>query len=79
MSGGHFVSHFLTLTLPPLFPFLRADFSLGYTELGLIMTLYAAATGVLQMPMGVLVDRIGAFPVLLGGWRCCAWPWAASA
>ena len=67
MSGGHFVSHFLTLTLPPLFPFLRADFSLGYTELGLIMTLYAAATGVLQMPMGLLVDRIGAFPVLLGG------------
>ena len=67
MSSGHFVSHFLTLTLPPLFPFLRADFDLGYTELGLIMTLYAAATGILQIPMGVLVDRVGAFPVLLTG------------
>lgn len=61
------MSHFLTLTLPPLFPFLRADFDLGYTELGLIMTLYAAATGILQIPMGILVDRVGAFPVLLTG------------
>jgi len=61
------VSHFLTLTLPPLFPFLRADFDLGYTELGLIMTLYAAATGIFQVPMGMLVDRKGAFPLLLTG------------
>ena len=67
MSSGHFVSHFLTLTLPPLFPFLRADFDLGYTELGLIMTLYAAATGIFQVPMGILVDRKGAFPLLLTG------------
>lgn len=67
MSSGHFVSHFLTLTLPPLFPFLRADFDLGYTELGLIMTLYAAATGIFQVPMGMLVDRKGAFPLLLTG------------
>lgn len=67
MSSGHFVSHFLTLTLPPLFPFLRADFDLGYTELGLIMTLYAAATGIFQVPMGILVDRKGAFPLLLAG------------
>ena len=67
VSSGHFVSHFLTLTLPPLFPFLRADFDLGYTELGLIMTLYAAATGIFQVPMGMFVDRNGAFPVLLTG------------
>lgn len=67
VSSGHFVSHFLTLTLPPLFPFLRADFDMSYTQLGLIMTLYAAATGLLQIPMGSLVDRIGAFPILLTG------------
>jgi len=64
---GHFVSHFLTLTLPPLFPFLREDFGLGFTELGLIMTLYAAATGLAQIPMGFVVDRVGAFPVMLTG------------
>jgi len=67
VSSGHFVSHFLTLTLPPLFPFLRVDFGLSYTELGFIMTLYATATGVFQIPMGLLVDRIGAFPVMLTG------------
>jgi len=67
VCAGHFVSHFLTLTLPPLFPFLGEDFGLGFTELGLIMTLYAAATGITQIPMGFLVDRVGAFPVMLTG------------
>ena len=31
------------------------------------MTLYAAATGIFQVPMGMLVDRKGAFPLLLTG------------
>ncbi len=31
------------------------------------MTLFAAATGIFQIPMGILVDRNGAFPVLLAG------------
>tara|TARA_B100000029_G_scaffold516270_2_gene628289 strand:+ start:514 stop:1731 length:1218 start_codon:yes stop_codon:yes gene_type:complete len=67
VSAGHFVSHFMTLTLPPLFPFLQADFSMSYTELGFIMTLFALSTGIFQIPIGFLVDRIGAFCVLLIG------------
>ena len=38
VSAGHFVSHFYMLVLPPLFPLVRADFGVSYTELGLALT-----------------------------------------
>jgi FSR family fosmidomycin resistance protein-like MFS transporter len=67
ISVGHFMSHFYFLTLPPLFPYLRDAFGVSFTELGLMMTLtYAAAAGA-QVPVGFLVDRVGAKAVLLGG------------
>jgi MFS family permease len=67
VCSGHFFSHFLSLALPPLIPFWRADFGLSYTELGLILTLYAVGTGITQIPMGFLVDRVGALPVVVSG------------
>lgn len=67
VCSGHFFSHFLTLALPPLIPFWREEFGLSYTELGFVLTLYAAGTGVMQIPMGFLVDRIGALPVVVTG------------
>ena len=67
IGSAHFVSHFHHLTLPPLFPALHAEFGLGFTELGLIMTIYAAATAIAQIPIGFLVDRIGATGILIAG------------
>ena len=67
VCSGHFFSHFLSLALPPLIPFWREDFGLSYTQLGLILTLYAVGTGITQIPMGFLVDRIGALPVVVTG------------
>jgi len=67
VCSGHFFSHYLTLALPPLIPFWRDDFGLSYTELGFILTLYAAGTGITQIPLGVLVDRVGALPVVVTG------------
>src|SRR5215218_2874732 len=67
ISTGHFMSHFYFLTLPPLFPFLREAFAVGYTELGLMMTLTYAASATAQVPVGFLVDRIGARLVLTLG------------
>ena len=37
VSGSHFVSHFYILLLPPLFPFVRAEYGVNYTELGLAL------------------------------------------
>ncbi len=67
IASGHGFSHFFMLALPPLFPLMRADLDVNWTALGLILTVYSVATGLAQLPAGILVDRIGARPVLLAG------------
>lgn len=67
IGSGHAVSHFYLLALPPLFPLIRADLQIGYTELGLLVTLFNVATGTAQIPAGFLTDRIGARVLLLVG------------
>ncbi|WP_207485869.1 MFS transporter [Arenibaculum pallidiluteum] len=69
---GHFFSHFFQLVLPPLFPVLRGNFDVSYAELGLVMTLFYAASGLAQTPSGFLVDRFGAHRVLVGGFLLLA-------
>lgn len=67
VSGGHFLSHFYYLALPPLFPLMKADLGVGYAELGLILTLYGVMSSSMQTPAGVLVDRLSARQVLIAG------------
>lgn len=67
VGGAHFFSHFFQLLLPPLFPVLKTVFGVGYTELGLMMTLFYSASGLAQTPAGFLVDRFGAHKVLSAG------------
>ena len=67
IGAGHFMSHFYFLALPPLFPFLSRAFDVGYTELGLMMTALYSASGLAQVPVGFLVDRVGARVVLTAG------------
>lgn len=67
ISAGHFMSHVYMLTLPPLFPVLKDAFGVGYTELGLLMTLIYGMSAVTQVPVGFLVDRFGARRMLTLG------------
>jgi MFS transporter, FSR family, fosmidomycin resistance protein len=67
VSAGHFVSHIYLLVLPPLFPFVRAEFGVSYTELGAAIALFNVISAVLQTPAGFLADRISARRVLIGG------------
>lgn len=64
---SHFVSHLYWIALPPLFIQLKSAFDVSYTELGALMAVMAGASTVVQVPVGFLVDRIGARPVLVTG------------
>lgn len=66
VTGGHFLSHFYNLALPPLFPMIRTEFVVSNTELGVLVAAMSLA-GFLQVPMGGLVDRIGGKPVFVAG------------
>lgn len=68
----HGVSHFFHLLLPPLFPWLMADFDLSFTGIGMTMTVFFIVSGIGQAMAGFLVDRFGAARVLGGGISCFA-------
>ncbi len=67
VCAAHMMSHYYMLMLAPLFVFIRADFNVSYTELALALTVFNVVSGVLQTPVGFLVDRIGARSVLIAG------------
>jgi MFS transporter, FSR family, fosmidomycin resistance protein len=64
---AHMVSHYYIVLLAPLFVFIRADYGVSYTELGLALTAFGAVSTVLQTPVGFLIDRTDARLVLIGG------------
>ncbi len=67
VSGGHFMSHYFSTVLPPLFPFLHNDLGVSYTLLGLLLAAKNMASGMMQLPAGILVDKYGAKMLLLTG------------
>ncbi len=67
VCGAHMMSHYYMLMLAPLMAFVRDDFNVSYTELALAVTVFNVVSGLLQTPVGFLVDRIGARVVLIAG------------
>ena len=64
---AHGTSHFYHFVLPPLFPYLMAEFGLNFTQVGALMTTFFVVSGVGQALAGFVVDRFGALRVLCGG------------
>lgn len=64
---AHSVSHFFHLILAPLFPQLKVEFNVSYAELGLLMSVFFAVSGIGQALSGFIVDRFGPRPVLYVG------------
>ena len=67
IGAAHFVSHFYHLALPPLYLLVTKDLGLTWVEVGFPMILYFVATAIVQVPIGLLVDKIGARVVLVAG------------
>ncbi|HVB49250.1 MAG TPA: MFS transporter [Burkholderiales bacterium] len=64
---AHGLSHFYQLVIAVLFPILRKDLGVSYTELGATVALYYTVSGVCQTLAGFAVDRFGAKRMLLLG------------
>jgi MFS family permease len=67
VSAAHFVSHYYIILLAPLLPFVRAEYGVSYTEIGLAFAAFNIVSAVLQTPAGFLVDRFGARILLVAG------------
>src|ERR1700726_3064364 len=65
IGTGHFFSHFYLLCLPLMFLQWQYSFGVSLAELGLAITLMSGAFGLLQTPVGFLVDRYGTRPFLV--------------
>jgi MFS family permease len=63
----HFASHYYITLLAPLFVFVREDYGVSYTELGLAITAFNVISTALQTPTGFLVDRVSARLLLVAG------------
>src|SRR5712691_1038917 len=64
---AHLVSHYYIILLAPLFLFVREDYGVSYTELGLAFTAFNVISTALQTPTGFLVDRVSARLLLIAG------------
>jgi MFS transporter, FSR family, fosmidomycin resistance protein len=64
---AHLVSHYYITLLAPLFLFVREDYGVAYTELGLALTAFNVLSTALQTPTGFLVDRVSARMVIICG------------
>jgi FSR family fosmidomycin resistance protein-like MFS transporter len=67
VSAAHFCSHFYQFTLPLLFPRIAQEYGVGFTELGLVVTVFYASSGFAQTAAGFLVDHVGPARVLAAG------------
>jgi len=67
VSAAHFVSHYYILLLAPLLPFVRTEYNVSYTEIGLALAAFNIVSAALQTPAGFLVDWLGARVLLVIG------------
>ena len=66
-SGAHALHDGFTDLIYVMLPIWQAEFGLGYAALGLLRTCYAGTMAALQIPSGLLSERIGVPLVLAGG------------
>jgi MFS transporter, FSR family, fosmidomycin resistance protein len=71
ISTAHGLSHLYQILVPSLFAFIAADLNLSYTQLGVLLTLFFAASSVGQVAAGFAVDSFGGRNLLCGGLLLC--------
>lgn len=67
ISTGHFMSHYSQVALYPLFPLMHEDLGISYVALGIFLAILNLSGAAAQIPIGFLVDRLGARKILIFG------------
>jgi FSR family fosmidomycin resistance protein-like MFS transporter len=63
----HLTNDACVALLYPLLPVIAADLGLSYAEAGLVKAVFSGASSALQLPVGLLGERLGAYLVLVLG------------
>lgn len=66
-AGGHFATDFYNGFLAPLLPLIVTRLNLSLTSVGLLLSFSSLSNSLLQMPMGLLADRMNRNYFLLFG------------
>ncbi len=70
IGAGHCYSHLTSIALAPLFLQLHQALGASYLALGALISAFAVASSVGQIPVGILVDRFGGRLILVLGLAC---------
>ena len=62
---AHFGHHITGAMLRPLAPMIRTDLGLSYTQVGLMLSVFAITNGISQLPAGWMADKIGTRFIIL--------------
>jgi MFS family permease len=65
VSAAHLISHLHIMTVPALLPLLPGVMEVGFVELGIAIGVFNIVTAMVQIPLGFMVDRVGAKRMLL--------------
>ena len=63
---AHFCTHLLEFALPPLYPLIIGEFSLSYSDVGMLSSAVIITMLIFQTPMGHLSDKRGRKYILMG-------------
>ncbi|MBS7643545.1 MFS transporter [Candidatus Bathyarchaeota archaeon] len=65
-----FMNFLIRMIVPPLLPLIKEDFQLTYTQIGLIATSFYLTYALMQIPSGILADRINRKWIIAPGIIC---------
>jgi MFS transporter, FSR family, fosmidomycin resistance protein len=71
ITVAHGLSHFYQILIASLFAFISPDLGLNYTQLGVLIALFFAASGIGQVASGFAVDAFGGRRLLIAGLMMC--------
>src|SRR5438105_1433895 len=66
-SALHVCNDAFFAVMYPIMPFIAAELGLSYSQVGLVKTVFSGSSALLQLPAGLLAERLGEYALLAWG------------